>query len=301
MTKRTATQLLSACVSLLLLSGCMKSIKPILEPPPLEIVPRVAKISAPDNRFVFGSSAYERAEAYGIDQQAYDSDITLKQHWYDYEIPRQERHILPFEMSLTPITNFQYAAFLKANPTYPVPHVDAVTWQTYGLQHPFERTKKYQWDVITRTPPLGRENHPVVLVNITDAQAYAHWLSEVTGDVWRLPSEEEWELGGAGAQGLAYPWGQILDADAANTADNGPFDTLPVGSFPHGASPFGLLDMAGQVYEWTKTPGEKGRYTVKGGSWDDRGCGICRTSARHHRPADMKHILIGFRLVRVMD
>jgi formylglycine-generating enzyme required for sulfatase activity len=73
---------------------------------------------------------------------------------------------------------------------------------------------------------------------------------------------------------------------------------MAVGTFPLGASPFGLLDAAGQVFEWTGTAKGKTRYLVKGGSWDDKGCGICRPAARHSRPAAIKHILIGFRLVR---
>jgi formylglycine-generating enzyme required for sulfatase activity len=76
---------------------------------------------------------------------------------------------------------------------------------------------------------------------------------------------------------------------------------MPVGSFPAGASPYGLLDAAGQVFEWTATPpdpgGGRNRFLVKGGSWDDRGCGVCRPAAGHGRPAGLKHILIGFRLV----
>ena len=72
---------------------------------------------------------------------------------------------------------------------------------------------------------------------------------------------------------------------------------MPVGSIPTGASPFGLLDAAGQVFEWTDTPAGAGRYLVKGGSWDDRGCGVCRPAARHGRPGGIKHILVGFRLI----
>lgn len=73
---------------------------------------------------------------------------------------------------------------------------------------------------------------------------------------------------------------------------------MPVGAFAAGASPFGLLDAAGQVFEWTATAAAEGRFMVKGGSWDDKSCGACRPAARHARPANLKHILIGFRLVR---
>jgi formylglycine-generating enzyme required for sulfatase activity len=83
-----------------------------------------------------------------------------------------------------------------------------------------------------------------------------------------------------------------------NSHDAGPFDTLPVGTFSTGASPFGILDAAGQVFEWTATPAGSERFIVKGGSWDDKGCGVFRPAARHSRPVKLKHVLIGFRLVR---
>jgi formylglycine-generating enzyme required for sulfatase activity len=85
-----------------------------------------------------------------------------------------------------------------------------------------------------------------------------------------------------------------------NSHDRGGFDTVPVGRYPRGASAFGLLDAAGQVFEWTATAHGRGHYTVKGGSWDDKGCGVCRPAARHGRPQNIRHILIGFRLVREM-
>ena len=72
---------------------------------------------------------------------------------------------------------------------------------------------------------------------------------------------------------------------------------MVVTAHPTGESPFGLRDAAGQVFEWTRTGAGKGRHIVKGGSWDDKGCGICRPAARHSRPDTLKHILIGFRLV----
>lgn len=101
-----------------------------------------------------------------------------------------------------------------------------------------------------------------------------------------------------GTDGRLYPWGDSYDASRLNNADHGPFATMPVGSFPQGASPYGVLDGAGQVYEWTATKQGEKRRVVKGGSWDDHG-GICRPAAWHARPQQLKHILIGFRLVEV--
>jgi len=113
-----------------------------------------------------------------------------------------------------------------------------------------------------------------------------------------LPSELEWEKAARGTDGRIFPWGNIFDPAKLNSHDRGPFDTTPVGRYPTGANPFGLLDAAGQVFEWTSSAAGAGRAIVKGGSWDDRGCGVCRPAARHARPVMIKHILIGFRLVR---
>ena len=85
--------------------------------------------------------------------------------------------------------------------------------------------------------------------------------------------------------------------NSINSHDAGPFDTPPVGRYPAGASAYGVLDMAGQVFQWTATGARRGTSFVKGGSWDDKGCGICRASARHSRPDSLKQILVGFRLV----
>lgn len=59
-----------------------------------------------------------------------------------------------------------------------------------------------------------------------------------------------------------------------------------------------MLDAAGQIYEWTATTDANGNVVVKGGSWDDKSCGVCRPSAWYTRSPDLKHILIGFRLMR---
>ena len=137
----------------------------------------------------------------------------------------------------------------------------------------------------------------MVLVSNPDAQAYAAWLSKRTGKKWRLPTEVEWEKAARGTDGHRFPWGDSYDPRRLNSHDLGPFDTMAVGRFPDGKSSFGLVDPAGQVFEWTSSKVGKGGYRVKRGSWDDKGCGICRPAARHTRPQGLKHILIGFRLV----
>lgn len=253
-----------------------------------------ALITIPAGPFIAGSDTAEREAGYRLDEAAYGHDITRKNRWYDSERPRGTLSTPAYRITLTAITNAQYAAFIAAT-GYPAPDVDEAAWRGYRLVHPYTRTRPYAW--VGGKPPPGRERHPVVLVSHDDAMAYAAWLGAKTGWVWRLPSEIEWEKAARGPDGAYFPWGDGFDPHRLNSHDAGPFATLPVGSFPSGASPFGLLDGAGQVFEWTSTPrGERG-FLVKGGSWDDKGCGVCRPAARHGRPKDIKHILIGFRLV----
>lgn len=252
-------------------------------------------VEIPAGSFIIGSDRSEREAAYRLDEQAYRHRATREQGWYEVERKRGPHALEAFSIARTLITNAQYAAFVEATGRA-APDVSPEVWQSYGLIHPFERTRRHAWSG-GKLPP-GRESYPVVLVSHADARAYARWLSEQTGQTWRLPSEEEWEKPARGIDGRYFPWGDGFDPARLNSHDQGPFDTTPVGSFPDGASPFGLLDAAGQVFEWTATENRKGRYIVKGGSWDDKGCGVCRPAARHSRPAHLKHILIGFRLVR---
>lgn len=255
-------------------------------------------VRIPAGEFIAGSDEAERRAAYLLDEEAYGHDRTRRWGWYDGERPRGVERTDSFEITTTPITNAQYARFVRQT-GHRAPDVDRRTWSSYELAHPYERTRRHAWG--GTGPPAGREQHPVVLVSRRDAREYAGWLSSKTGATWRLPTALEWEKAARGTDGRWFPWGNQYDPSLLNSHDAGPFDTTPVGSYPAGASPFGLLDAAGQVFEWTGTEANPGRAVVKGGSWDDRGCGVCRPAARHARPVHLKHILIGFRLVREIN
>lgn len=251
-------------------------------------------VAIPAGPFVSGSDPAEREQAYRLDEKAYGHSITRERQWYENERLRGTEETQAFRITATPITNAEYAVFLQATGHF-WPEVDRVTWEGYGLIHPYLRTRRHAWS--GPAPPSDRIDHPVVMVSHADARAYAAWLSDMTGRTWRLPTEAEWEKAARGTDGRYFPWGDHFDPRRLNSHDLGPFDTMPVSHFPEGASPYGVLDAAGQVYEWTATWSGRGLYVVKGGSWDDKGCGACRPAARHGRPAEIKHILIGFRLV----
>jgi len=116
----------------------------------------------------------------------------------------------------------------------------------------------------------GLTNHPVVNVTWHDAIAYCRWLTErlrewegtpeplatlLCKERWQitLPSEAEWEKAARGVEGLVYPWGNEWREDHANTEEVRIGRPSAVGCFPRGASPYGCLDMAGNVWEWTRS------------------------------------------------
>ena len=135
-----------------------------------------------------------------------------------------------YRISRVPITNAQYHLFTQAT-EHPVPE----HWQD-------------------RRPGKGLESHPVVNVNWRDALDYCAWLGKVTGMPITLPSEAEWEKAARGDQDQReHPWKDCFEATRCNCENLGLNTTTPVGIFPEGASPFGCLDMAGNIWEWTRS------------------------------------------------
>ena len=151
-----------------------------------------------------------------------------EQAWKD-EQPQHTLYLPDYCLAKTPVTNAQYAAFVQAT----------------------GRDQPKHWE--SENPPRDKEDHPVVYVSWHDAVAYGNWLAEVTGKPYHLPSEAEWEKGARGTDGRIYPWGSQWDEKRCNTAEGGKGGTTPVGAYPEGASPYGLLDMAGNVWEWTRS------------------------------------------------
>lgn len=104
----------------------------------------------------------------------------------------------------------------------------------------------------------------MVHVSWTDAVAFCHWLSQRQGEkgpVVRLPTEAEWELAARGEKGRKYPWGSSEPTDELANYGRSVGDTTPVGSYPDGATPQGVLDLAGTVWEWCGD--YNGRYPVE--------------------------------------
>lgn len=160
----------------------------------------------------------------------------------------------------------------------------------------------------------GRGNRPVVNVSWEDAQCYVAWLSEVTGKIYRLPSEAEWEYAARGGEErYAFPWGQSIDLTKVNCQLNLTCScglTTPVGQYP--ANGFGLYDMHGNVCEWCQdawhenyqgapstgivwTGGIPASRTVRGGACSSLPFAV-RSAARSSNSPDTWHDHIGFRI-----
>jgi serine/threonine-protein kinase len=138
------------------------------------------------------------------------------------ETPAHAVTAKPFYLDKTPVTNAQYAEFVKARGRRAPPN-----WRPAGY-------------------PAVIRDWPVTEVSWGDAQAFCKWKGK------RLPTEAEWEFAARGTEGRLYPWGNNFDQALTNSLESRLGDLpLPVGTLYRGASPFGVLDMSGNVWEWT--------------------------------------------------
>jgi formylglycine-generating enzyme len=215
------------------------------------------------------------------------SDPKVDKDATDDEQPQHRLYLPDFYIGKYPVTNDQYAAFVKATRQAAPGH-----WKNGKI-------------------PWGTGNHPVVKVSWTDAVAFCRWLSQTSGKPLRLSTEAEWEKAARGVDGRLYPWGNQPPAKELCNFDRNVSYMTQVGQYPAGASPCGALDMAGNVWEWTgslygpypyqsedgcNSPDGEGLRVVRGGSWS----GNLRTARCAYRRRDVPGYfdsLIGFRVV----
>ncbi len=156
----------------------------------------------------------------------------------------------------------------------------------------------------------GRDQRPVMQISWEDAQTYARWLSQKTGQHYRLPTDEEWEYAARAGSTTRYPWGDQASHDFANygtaaccagaVAGKDVWEnTAPVGSFPPNA--FGLYDMQGNVWEWVENCADTtcSKRGLRGGSWNSYP-ELLRSANRNENDPQKRPTNYGLRLARTL-
>jgi formylglycine-generating enzyme required for sulfatase activity len=224
--------------------------------PPLEAIEEPAVLSVPATPRVAEVLATPLLDVELVYIPAGDfvmgSDPRQSEFVQDEELPLHTLALPEYYLARTPVTNRQYLAFVQARE--------------------YHRPEHWPSDAFLE----DQADHPVINVSWYDAMAYCAWLTEQLGDetcqvkVWRaegwetidvdskawcfgLPSEAEWEKGARGTDGRLYPWGNLWDTKRCNTKESRSTGTTPVDAYPLGVSPYGVLDVAGNVWEWTRT------------------------------------------------
>ncbi len=216
----------------------------LVEIPATSAAPRapsgMVKIPAGDYEFRTGGIMIEGGNDVGVDVQFPWEDAPRRYHLHNM-------HVKSFYIDKYPVTNADFKKFLDATHYHPQD------------DHNFLRDWK------NGNYPDGWAKKPVTWVSLEDARAYAQWAGK------RLPHEWEWQYAAQGTDGRTYPWGNEWDASAVPTPDKHRDlrESTDVDAYPKGASPFGVLDLVGNVWQWTdEFVDEHTRASIlKGGSY----------------------------------
>jgi len=204
------------------------------------------------------------------------------------ESPPHDVKVAPFMMDVTEVTNAEYAEFV----------------------HDTNHAAPSHWS--NGNPLAGQEMWPVINVSFDDAQAFAQWRSKRDGATYRLPTEEEWEYAARGGdRDTLYPWGNDWADNRAVVKESSP---KAVGSYPDGKSRWGVLDLIGNVWEWTSSkasiypgsnlpqlpPEQRTWVVIRGGSYasDTVGPRAATATFRDWVKPTTTNPVLGFRLVR---
>ncbi len=214
-------------------------------------------------------------------------------------VPAGLFQVARFDMAMYPITNAQFQVFLDAGDGYATP-----AWWDFS-------PKAVQWHARNehQDTPFPGEELPRVAVSWYEAMAFCFWLSARSGESISPPTEQEWQRAAQGDDSRQFPWGNEYDKARCNTSETGIKRPTPVTKYPLGASPYGVLDLSGNVAEWclnaynipddvdirSFSGGDK--RASRGGSW-----GLSQFSAQvasrgFNHPAD-RFEFEGFRIAR---
>ena len=166
---------------------------------------------------------------------------------YDFETPQHSLYLPEYRIARVPVMVAQFAAFVRATGHKTTAEVQGSAWNFIGSK--WEEIKGADW-AHPRGPQSDvrvKQDHPVTCVSWHDAIAFCNWAGV------RLPSEAEWEKAARGTDGRIWPWGDREPNGGLCNFKMTVGDTIPAGRYPDGRSPYGLLDVAGNVWEWTSS------------------------------------------------
>lgn len=226
--------------------------------------------------------------------------VTLAKSGHILE-PGQTFEVPAFVIAKYPLTNAQFAKFIEAEG-----YNQRRWWTDEGWQ--FRETELWTEPRHWQDSQSNKSDHPVVGVSWYEAMAFCLWLSDVTGEKIVLPTEQQWQRAAQGDTNRIYPWGDVFDKTRCNASGE---STTPVTQYEgKGDSPFGVVDMSGNTWEWCLTayksnsdaPTGTEFRMLRGGTWT-----LSRSNFRSFFRADFRGVnnsVIrdkdrGFRLARV--
>lgn len=241
--------------------------------------------------------------------------------WFDDEFPQHTVYLDAYWIDKTEVTNQMFEQFIEETGYETDAEEKGLSWVNDPQKGSWDEVNGADWlhpqGFSSGIRELG--GHPVVQVSWNDAAAYCEWVGR------RLPTETEWEKAARGTDGRTYPWGDSDPAEnllnfadkntsydwSNQTVDDGYERTALVGSYPDGASPYGALDMAGNVYEWVEDwhgedyysgspssnpqgPSSGSSRVLRGGAWSDLDV-LVRSASRSGGDPDSADDSVGFR------
>ncbi len=292
-------------------------------------VPRVETVTIPSGTFRMGTNDEDIAKLA-------KSEIDWRSiEWFKNEQPSHKVFLSEFAIGKYSVTNAEYRLFWEAKDYENKDYWSDDGWRWLNGQleadlsiydkdfrkrvedwlkgRPVDKRRHpFFWD----DPQWNAPNLPVVGVTWYEAEAYCKWLSAMTSEKYRLPTEAEWEKAARGLQNSLWPWGDEWDPNKCNSEESKFGATTPAGMYPDGTYPNGPLDMVGNVWEWCADWWEGDLYqkreneevrdpsgplsgsarVLRGGAWFSYR-GSCRAAFRFRFVPAFFYFVVGFRAV----